>query len=323
MSECYLNQCQQDRKFIRREFGKWTKNILLQIGLETISKYHCHHDIEIFSQTIEKHVPSDFNPSKICLFCINREEYYADQRFLHNTYFNNEDNVLMNFNSNLYASYFPLIYQLEGLTSLNCTNSDYLSKSWPNNNHFASTYQTDLSVSEKHIAQLAKRMAYTKMIEEIEYQRDNTKIKIFHQSSSFSSQWINVSHVLDGIMRKILNEIVENRQDINNVYVNTNDEYKNSNVLNRSISSSSSIRTKNEAVSKSNRKRVEMIVKSKTIVDIHGKKMRSKRGNYRRYKSEQLSKAMTAVLNNHFSEPHSTFSTTALTCHSFRHQSSI
>ncbi len=32
MSECYLTRCQQDRKQIRREFNKWTKNILLQIG---------------------------------------------------------------------------------------------------------------------------------------------------------------------------------------------------------------------------------------------------------------------------------------------------
>jgi hypothetical protein len=32
MSECYLARCQQDRRLIRREFNKWTKNILLQIG---------------------------------------------------------------------------------------------------------------------------------------------------------------------------------------------------------------------------------------------------------------------------------------------------
>ncbi len=32
MTECYSARCQQDRKSARREFNKWTKNLLLQIG---------------------------------------------------------------------------------------------------------------------------------------------------------------------------------------------------------------------------------------------------------------------------------------------------
>jgi hypothetical protein len=32
MTECYSARCQQDRKSVRREFNKWTKNLLLQIG---------------------------------------------------------------------------------------------------------------------------------------------------------------------------------------------------------------------------------------------------------------------------------------------------
>ncbi len=38
MSECYLARCQQDRKLIRKEFNKWTKNILLQMG--KIKSFH-------------------------------------------------------------------------------------------------------------------------------------------------------------------------------------------------------------------------------------------------------------------------------------------
>lgn len=51
MSECHSNQCEQDRKFIRREFNKWTTNILLQVGLETIAKYHYQYDIKTFNES--------------------------------------------------------------------------------------------------------------------------------------------------------------------------------------------------------------------------------------------------------------------------------
>jgi len=51
MTECYSARCQQDRKLARREFNKWTKNLLFQIGLETISKNHFEFDINIFNQT--------------------------------------------------------------------------------------------------------------------------------------------------------------------------------------------------------------------------------------------------------------------------------
>lgn len=73
MTECYSARCQQDRKLARREFNKWTKNILLQIGrinksfkkkkaihviqtfafvgLETISKNHFEFDVNLFNQS--------------------------------------------------------------------------------------------------------------------------------------------------------------------------------------------------------------------------------------------------------------------------------
>jgi hypothetical protein len=58
-----------------------------------------------------------------------------------------------------------------------------------------------------------------------------------------------------------------------------------------------------------------MISNSKVMADIDGKQSRPKRGHYRRYESEQLSKAVTAVLSNemsvhkagsYFGVPHST-----------------
>jgi hypothetical protein len=51
MTECYSARCQQDRKLARREFNKWTKNLLFQIGLETISKNHFEFDVNLFNQT--------------------------------------------------------------------------------------------------------------------------------------------------------------------------------------------------------------------------------------------------------------------------------
>lgn len=44
MTECYSARCQQDRKFARREFTKWNKNLLFQVGLETISKNYFQFD---------------------------------------------------------------------------------------------------------------------------------------------------------------------------------------------------------------------------------------------------------------------------------------
>jgi len=60
-----------------------------------------------------------------------------------------------------------------------------------------------------------------------------------------------------------------------------------------------------------------MISNSKGMISIDGKQIRPKRGQYRRYESEQLAKAVAAVLNNemsvhragsYFGVPHSTVS---------------
>ncbi|CAF1549164.1 unnamed protein product, partial [Adineta steineri] len=80
MTECYSARCQQDRKLARREYNKWTKTLLLQIGLETISKNHFEFDVNLFNQTDDEQIPNDFNPEQGCLFCINRQEYLGSKK---------------------------------------------------------------------------------------------------------------------------------------------------------------------------------------------------------------------------------------------------
>jgi hypothetical protein len=67
----------------------------------------------------------------------------------------------------------------------------------------------------------------------------------------------------------------------------------------------------------SNRRAREIIPNSKVIIGVDGKQIRPKRGQYRRYESEQLAKAVAAVLSNemsvhkagsYFGVPHSTVS---------------
>ena len=82
MTECYSARCQQDRKLARREFNKWTKNLLLQIGFETIAKNHCDFDVNPFNQIdeISEQLPVDFNPNQACLFCQNRQDYSGKKK---------------------------------------------------------------------------------------------------------------------------------------------------------------------------------------------------------------------------------------------------
>ncbi len=83
MTECYSARCQQDRKLARREFNKWTKNLLFQIGLETIAKNHFNFDINLFNQ-IDEQIPIDFNFNQTCLFCYNRQEYLENKKSISN-----------------------------------------------------------------------------------------------------------------------------------------------------------------------------------------------------------------------------------------------
>ncbi len=98
MSKCYSARCQQERKLIRREFNKWTKNVLLQIGkiskiekkipifcfysgLETISKNHFDFEINLFDQN-RADEPIDFDPNQVCLFCLNRQECLSNKNHI-------------------------------------------------------------------------------------------------------------------------------------------------------------------------------------------------------------------------------------------------
>ncbi|CAF3448779.1 unnamed protein product, partial [Rotaria sp. Silwood2] len=58
----------------------WTKNVLFQIGLETITKNHFDFDVNLFNQTDDGRIPIDFNPKQECLFCINRQEYHGNKK---------------------------------------------------------------------------------------------------------------------------------------------------------------------------------------------------------------------------------------------------
>ena len=78
------------------------------------------------------------------------------------------------------------------------------------------TINNKKSSPDVHIAQLAKQMAYERMLEEINSQRhsnNNEKSKNFiHSPSSSSSiltESIHVNHILHDVMMKILHEIYE------------------------------------------------------------------------------------------------------------------
>ena len=77
---------------------------------------------------------------------------------------------------------------------------------FPNMNLFSTLpinpYQ---SFQDIHIEQLAKQMAYSRMIEEIEYQRKNKKSKI----STISLPSKHVNHLLNDIMIRMLNEVFD------------------------------------------------------------------------------------------------------------------
>jgi hypothetical protein len=75
--------------------------------------------------------------------------------------------------------------------------------------------------------------------------------------------------------------------------------------------------TNQSSTHSSNRRAREIIPNSKIIIGMDGKQIRPKRGQYRRYESEQLAKAVAAVLGNemsvhkagsYFGVPHSTVS---------------
>jgi hypothetical protein len=71
------------------------------------------------------------------------------------------------------------------------------------------------SLQYNYITQLAEQKAYLRMIQEIEYQRNNKKSKVAtnflntSSSSSILTESIHVNHIVNDIMIRTLNEIFE------------------------------------------------------------------------------------------------------------------
>jgi len=107
------------------------------------------------------------------------------------------------------------IYNPEEFFLSSPMNFDYLSQSSSNMNLFSSfpinQYQLNSSpLPDDYITQLAKQMAYLRMIQEIENQRNNTnKSKLTTNSSSILTESINVNQIINDIMSRTLNDIFE------------------------------------------------------------------------------------------------------------------
>ncbi len=155
---------------------------------------------------LDERTPNDFNSNQICLFCINRQEYLDTTHSWSNEdtdlYINNEENSPLD----LSLKSTPNDLKSDILPIYNHMNLDYLSQSLPINH-----YETNSApLQDIHIAQLAKQMAYSRMIEEIEYQRNNNTSKMAR--NFFDTSSMNVSHLLNDIMIRILTETFEKQQ---------------------------------------------------------------------------------------------------------------
>jgi hypothetical protein len=107
------------------------------------------------------------------------------------------------------------IYNPEEFFLSSPMNFDYLSQSSSNMNLFSSfpinQYQLNSSsLPDDYITQLAKQMAYLRMIQEIENQRNNTnKSKLTTNSSSILTESVHVNQIINDIMSRTLNDIFE------------------------------------------------------------------------------------------------------------------
>ena len=98
------------------------------------------------------------------------------------------------------------MYNQEELLLSSRMNFDYL---YPNMNLFSSN---PTFLQDDYITQLAKQMAYSRMIQEIEYQRNDTKSKVstnVFDSSSILTESMQVNHLLNDTMTRMLNGIFE------------------------------------------------------------------------------------------------------------------
>lgn len=207
----------------------------------------------------------------------------------------------------------------------------------------ASTRKGGAISMDFRIAQLAKQMAYERMLEELDHHRHGAMKKKFSTPptpSSTLSESFHVNHLLNDVMMRILQEMFDKHQpapparasrkgELLFVKKTTNnqDDAPIFTHLNTSKASSSSSSSTSSISSTHSKKKSSLIPRtrpvdtslnnSKVLIGQDGKQIRPKRGQYRRYESEQLAKAVAAVLSNemsvhkagsYFGVPHSTVS---------------
>ncbi|CAF0732667.1 unnamed protein product [Adineta ricciae] len=298
MSECYSSQCQQDRKFLRKEFRKWTRNVLLQVGLETVSKYHYECDINVFYQLDEKRTPIDFDPNEICSFCVNRQMCRSDTQLAHIDEFNKKFNSPAEINPNLYSSYLFSTYYPEDLLRFNHTNSIYASLSSLNSSPGPIVEQSNSSICDRHITKLVKQMVHLRMMEELESQRNAVPNIISHRPILISSESMNVNHILKRVMKKILTPIVNKQQYTDNINIRNQEHCEYKDLHGRPLSSTSSTSS-----SRSSLVKTRLCKQTREPTKNTKNQVRLKRGHYRHCKSEQLRRAMSAVLHDQMSVP--------------------
>ncbi len=82
--------------------------------------------------------------------------------------------------------------------------------------HSQSNKKKSSSSQDTRIAQLAKQMAYERMLQEIDYQRHpsiNKKSKTsINPASSILTESIHVNHILNDVMMRIVHEMFEKQQ---------------------------------------------------------------------------------------------------------------
>lgn len=338
MTECYSARCQQDRKLARREFNKWTKNLLLQVGFETITKSQWNFDANLFPNEFEQD-PIDFNPNETCLFCQSRKELCQNKKEQQINFLEEENLPLdLSLKSTTNIKH-PSMSDIPPVDDFDRFMSDMIASqlgripSQPYMNLFPND---SLPVSQDiRIAQLAKQMAYERMLEEIQSQRHpitNKKLKTSSFHPSILTESIQVNHLLNDVMMKILHEMFDKQQPrashkgellfVKKQNINNDEQYtkkthtnKNPKKINPSSSSSSSVSSVSSISSSSKHKNKSLNYNSKSSANLDGKQIRPKRGQYRKYETEQLTKAVAAVLSNemsvhkagsYFGVPHST-----------------
>lgn len=92
-------------------------------------------------------------------------------------------------------------------------NFDYLSQSFAHANLFPSLsmdhYGTNSSLTDHYATQLAKQMAYSRMIQEIQNQEKMKETNHSHDTSSILTESLNINQIMTDIMTRTLHEIYE------------------------------------------------------------------------------------------------------------------